>query len=35
MATGISIFLIAAGAILSFAVSKSVTRLSLDTVAAS
>jgi len=32
MATGISIFLIAAGAILYFAVSKSVTGLSLDTV---
>jgi hypothetical protein len=32
MASGISIFLIAAGAILYFAVSKSVTGLSLDTV---
>ena len=32
MATGISIFLIAAGAILYFAVSKSVSGLSLDTV---
>ena len=32
MATGISIFLMAAGAILYFAVSKSVTGLSLDTV---
>ena len=32
MATGISIFLSAAGAILYFAVSKSVTGLSLDTV---
>jgi hypothetical protein len=32
MASGISMFLIAAGAILYFAVSKSVTGLSLDTV---